>query len=55
MTQLVNSSCGVCGERISSIIEGRFCEECGGAVHSGYARAPATPAPGKYARLAAPT
>jgi MYXO-CTERM domain-containing protein len=44
MAQLVNSLCAVCGERISSVIDGHFCEQCRGAVHNWCARPTGTPA-----------
>jgi hypothetical protein len=34
VTQLVGSSCAKCRERISSIVEGRFCQECGNPIHN---------------------
>jgi hypothetical protein len=33
MEQLVGCTCVVCGQRISSILEGHFCSACGNAVH----------------------
>jgi hypothetical protein len=33
MEQLVGCTCVVCGQRISSILEGRFCSACGNALH----------------------
>jgi hypothetical protein len=33
MPQVANQLCGVCHERIPSLLEGRFCETCGSAVH----------------------
>jgi hypothetical protein len=34
MRQLVGSLCGICEERIHDIVEGRFCDACGIAVHN---------------------
>jgi hypothetical protein len=34
MRQLVGLSCVLCGERIGSIIDGRFCESCGCPIHN---------------------
>jgi hypothetical protein len=34
MAQLVGQSCGICSGSISSITDGRFCDECGCAIHS---------------------
>jgi len=31
--QLVGQKCVLCGERISSIVEGRFCSACDASVH----------------------
>lgn len=33
MRQLVDLSCALCGGRIGSVIDGRFCESCGCPVH----------------------
>jgi hypothetical protein len=33
MRQLAGLLCVVCGRSVDSVVEGRFCDECGGAVH----------------------
>jgi hypothetical protein len=33
MRQLVGQNCAVCGNRIGSVVDGRFCEGCGNPVH----------------------
>lgn len=38
MEQLVGCACAVCGERIGSILDSRFCSTCGNAVHHACAR-----------------
>src|SRR5262249_39998084 len=48
MEQLVGYACVVCGQRIDSIVEGRFCEVCGSPVHTGCVK-PDGPAPGACA------
>ena len=35
MRQLVNTACVVCGERIKSVIDARFCDGCRCPVHDG--------------------
>src|SRR5262249_59898956 len=32
--QLVGQSCGLCGNRIPSDLDGRFCAGCGAAIHT---------------------
>jgi len=48
MEQLVGYACVVCGQRIDSIVEGRFCEVCGSPVHNGCVKPDGT-APGACA------
>jgi hypothetical protein len=36
--QLVGQNCGICGERISCDLDGRFCGECSSPVHHSCAR-----------------
>jgi hypothetical protein len=43
MSQLVNSLCVVCRERIESIIDGHICAACGVPLHEWCARPPETP------------
>ncbi len=38
MPQVVNQVCAVCRERISSILDGEFCGDCGSPVHHGCRR-----------------
>src|SRR5262245_44369460 len=46
MQQLVGRACVVCGQRIGSVVEGRFCPTCGNAVHNGCVE-PGSAAPDK--------
>src|SRR5262245_18976847 len=42
--QLAGSICGRCGKRVGSILEGKFCQACGSAVH--FDCMPTDPLPG---------
>lgn len=40
MAQLVGCNCVLCGERIASELDGRFCNQCGQPVHTRCIRSP---------------
>ncbi|MBX9625150.1 MAG: hypothetical protein K2X82_15190 [Gemmataceae bacterium] len=50
MPQLVGMSCVVCGKRVSSELDARFCRSCGYPVHDACAVPPPEPGPARRCR-----
>jgi hypothetical protein len=48
--QLVGEMCIICRKRVASLVEGTFCQACGGAVHHACVRAEVSPVEGRCSR-----